>query len=263
MASQTQTFRKIYPVGSLVTFKNRLHFVSVRDDKYGYNIYKVTNMETGIVSQAFSYNLDDADVDQQLLQDEFEQDNVTTTSASQNEDQLIQKDPHPLSPHQYKATITTQSEYINDDAGNFEVQVDFGLAAPPLPQTDQGSVNLSRPRFVTMSEDEKIKFKEEQKNMNTKRKTGYNVKTLTTFLQYRNNNRMPEEIPPQELNIILEDFFLCTRKEDGSEYEPGTLRGMMASFGRYLMEKRYAENKLTSSSFAGMRDTLSSKFNVN
>ena len=47
-----------------------------------------------------------------------------------------------------------------------------------------------------------------------------------------------EEIPPKELNAYISEFIITVRKKDNNEdYEPSSLRSLMASFERYLKKK--------------------------
>ena len=51
-------------------------------------------------------------------------------------------------------------------------------------------------------------------------------------------------MPPPELDAYLSRFLLSVRKKSGNEYEPTTLRGIIASVERYL--KTYATLSLLS-----------------
>ena len=49
-----------------------------------------------------------------------------------------------------------------------------------------------------------------------------------------------EEIPPKELNAYISEFIITVRKKDNNEdYEPSSLRSLMAGFERYLKKKNY------------------------
>ena len=80
---------------------------------------------------------------------------------------------------------------------------------PPVVEAPQEAPASSIPptRFVTMTDEEKEQFKLEQKNKNTLRKTKYDMSILEQFLLFQKENRCPTEIPPADLNTILEDFF--------------------------------------------------------
>ena len=68
------------------------------------------------------------------------------------------------------------------------------------------------------SEGEKLNFILEQKNKRTL-KTSSNANRFNIFLQNIGDTREIQEINPQELNELLEDFFMTVKKQDLSEYE--------------------------------------------
>ena len=69
-------------------------------------------------------------------------------------------------------------------------------------------------------------------------KTQQNVALLKEFLTLKNESRLMEEIPPKELNAYISEFIITVRKKDNNEdYEPSSLRSLMASFERYLKNK--------------------------
>ena len=79
---------------------------------------------------------------------------------------------------------------------------------------------------------------EDQENENTRKKTQQNVALLEEFLTLRNESRLIEEIAPKELNAYIAEFIITVRKKDSNEdYEPSSLRSLMATFERYLKKK--------------------------
>ena len=81
-------------------------------------------------------------------------------------------------------------------------------------------------------------FIEDQENENTKKKTQHNLALLKEFLTLESESRLMEEISPQELNAYISEFIITVRKKDNNEdYEPSSLRSLMASFERYLKKK--------------------------
>ena len=61
-------------------------------------------------------------------------------------------------------------------------------------------------------------------------KTQRDVKLLQTFLGTRNELRKVEEIPALELNEYICEFIISVRTKDGKDYEPSSLRSLLASF---------------------------------
>ncbi|CAG5123116.1 unnamed protein product [Candidula unifasciata] len=96
-------------------------------------------------------------------------------------------------------------------------------------------------------------------NKNTHRKTGADMRILTAYMRSLNEMRLPEAIPPTELDKYLSSFFLVVRKADGSEYEPCSLRAMLASIERYLRFKNYPLSLTRDSAFSNMRNVLKLK----
>ena len=69
-------------------------------------------------------------------------------------------------------------------------------------------------------------------------KTQQNVALLKELLTLKNESRLMEEIPPKELNAYISEFIITVRKKDNNDdYEPSSLRSLMASFERYLKKK--------------------------
>lgn len=96
-------------------------------------------------------------------------------------------------------------------------------------------------------------------NANTNRKTEADMKILTSYLKSAGENRAPEDIPPAILDKYLSTFFLGVKKYDGTEYEPCSLRAMLASIERYLRSKNYKVSLTRDVAFSGMRSHLKLK----
>ena len=83
------------------------------------------------------------------------------------------------------------------------------------------------------------KFIEQQENENTKRKTEQHLSLLNKFLSSQNEKRSIEDIPSAELNLYLSEFIIKVRTKQNKDYEPNSLRDMIASFERHLKKKNY------------------------
>ena len=116
-------------------------------------------------------------------------------------------------------------------------------------------------RFVTVAEHDIENIIEKQSNKNTLSKTFYDMKLLKTFLSQPDiNESCPiEAIPPTELCPLLSKFLLGVRKSDGSNYEPGTLRGFISSFDRRLKKQQYGYSLIQSIEFSKLREVLKFK----
>lgn len=72
--------------------------------------------------------------------------------------------------------------------------------------------------------------------------------------------RTSQEIAPKELNAYIAEFIITARKKDGNEdYEPSSLRSLMASFERYLKKKNYGFSIMKDAEFEQARKALQSK----
>ena len=117
------------------------------------------------------------------------------------------------------------------------------------------SSSNSRSADITSVEE----FIEGQENENTKRKAEQNVAFLKKFLRLKDESRPAEEIPPHELSSFISEFIITGRKKESNEdYEPNSLRAMMASFERYL-KKNYGYSIMRDVEFEKARTALKSK----
>ena len=88
-------------------------------------------------------------------------------------------------------------------------------------------------------------FIEQQGNENTKRKTEQHLSLLNKFLSSKNENRSIEDIPSAELNLYLSEFIIKVRTKQNKDYEPSSLRGVIASFERHLNKNNYGLFRLS------------------
>jgi len=73
-------------------------------------------------------------------------------------------------------------------------------------------------------------FIAEQESKATLHKTQQDVKLLQTFLGTRNELRKVEDIPALELSEYISKFNILIRTKDEKDYEPSSLRSLLASF---------------------------------
>ena len=79
----------------------------------------------------------------------------------------------------------------------------------------------------------------QQENKSTVQKTQRGVELLLLFLVNKNEERNIEDIPTGELIEYLPDFIISVRTKDGKEYEPSSLRSLVARFsGTTSQEKK-------------------------
>ncbi|XP_076445499.1 uncharacterized protein LOC143283209 [Babylonia areolata] len=134
-----------------------------------------------------------------------------------------------------------------EDATKSYEQLEMAHLKTPTSRTDP-HVQFSNSSIVSGSE-----------NRNTHRKTGADMRILGSYMRSLNEMRLPENIPPVDLDKYLSSFFLVVRKTDGSEYEPCSLRAMLASIERYLRQKNYPASLTRDTEFSNMRNVLKLK----
>ena len=126
----------------------------------------------------------------------------------------------------------------------------------PSGDEDQDCVDVDD---TDVDETDTEKFVNSMKNQNTSRMTVSHIKTFREFLSKTSENRLPEAIPPLELDKYLASFYMTCTKADGSDYEPSSVTNMMCAINRYLREKKYGYNIYTATEFAHSRDVLKAK----
>ena len=104
--------------------------------------------------------------------------------------------------------------------------------------TTRNASAVRRLEEVTSKNEVEIeKFLQEQKSKNTQYKTKSDLNAWKKFCESLKESRVIETIPANELDLLLSKFFISDRKQNGTEYEPGSLSGFQRSFQRYLHEK--------------------------
>ena len=104
-------------------------------------------------------------------------------------------------------------------------------------------------------------FRRERKQKHGKKNLSRCSVVQDQFLRERKLND-PEELTPLQLDASLRQFRVSVRKQDGSDYEPSSLRCLVASIERYLKKKSYGFSVINSIEFAGTREVLKAKQKV-
>ena len=122
-------------------------------------------------------------------------------------------------------------------------------------ENEQTLANISPAEEASSKDEVEIeKFLQEQKSKNTQYKS--DLKAWKKFCESQKESRAIENIPANELDLLLCKFFISVRKQNGTEYEPGTLSSFQRSFQRYLHEKRSLINILRDNEFSKSREVL-------
>ena len=120
--------------------------------------------------------------------------------------------------------------------------------------------NLGPAEEATSKDEIEIeKFLQEQKSKNTQYKTKSGLNTWKKFCVSQKESRAIENISANELDLLLSKFFTSVRKQNSTEYEPGTLSGFQRSFQRHLHEKGSLINILRDNEFSKSREVLATE----
>ena len=114
-------------------------------------------------------------------------------------------------------------------------------------------------RFMQMSDSEIHSMRQNSVNNNTAKTTLTWLNAYKSWAVERHVDTDIENIPPVELNLVLERFFAELRKNDGSEYEPESLAVMQASLDRHLKGKNYPTSIVRGREFSSSNATLKGK----
>ncbi|CAF1060666.1 unnamed protein product [Adineta ricciae] len=95
---------------------------------------------------------------------------------------------------------------------------------------------------------------------NTIRKTKHDVKRFVMYIDERFGEQKPiQTLPAESLCRYLKHYFENTKKFDGTQYEPDTLRSFLLSVERYLKSKKYEYNLMESPLFQSCRQIIINK----
>ena len=98
-----------------------------------------------------------------------------------------------------------------------------------------------------------------QRNKNTVSATTTGVNAFTKYLMTLGENRNIEEIPFQELTLLLSKFVIEVMRGDGANFEPDTLSSYVRSVQRYLNEKGKFVLLKEQPEFRKLQDALEAK----
>jgi len=96
-------------------------------------------------------------------------------------------------------------------------------------------------------------------NANTKRSTKTWMKVLSSWCSSRSVSDKIEKLEPDELDKLLNKFYVEVKKIDGTDYEPESLKIMQAATDRYLKDAGYKYSVTRSREFCNSQKTLHAK----
>ena len=92
--------------------------------------------------------------------------------------------------------------------------------------------------FKTASDEELKRLVENNSNLNTKRTTSTWLRRYEKWAEHKGVQTDLADVPREELDRALQQFYAELVKIDGKEYEPESLKVMIAAIDRYVREKR-------------------------
>ena len=91
-------------------------------------------------------------------------------------------------------------------------------------ENEQTLANLSPDEKATSKDEVEIaKFLQEQKSKNTQYQTKSDLNAWKKFCESLKESRAIENLPANELDLLLSKIFIAVRKQNGTEYEPFAL----------------------------------------
>ena len=92
-------------------------------------------------------------------------------------------------------------------------------------------------RFKKVTNEEVTELKEATENLNTRKSTTNWVRVFDNWCDENSIEKNLEMIPPKQLDKALERFYASVCKQDGTDYEPGSLKVMQAALDPHLKKK--------------------------
>ena len=132
-------------------------------------------------------------------------------------------------------------------------------ATPSHPYTMFGTTPPRPSVFATTDGDELQRLQDKNKNKNTKKSTNTWVNRLQRWQEHKGITGTLLESNEQQLDETLQQFYAELRKEDGSDYEPDSLRVMLASLDRHFRENGAPYSLLKDKAFERSRQVLNGK----
>ena len=126
--------------------------------------------------------------------------------------------------------------------------------------------NLPAPdesRFPRTSTDQIQETIKEAQNKNMLRSTSTWTTVWYSWAKSCKINESIETMAPATLDEVLQKFYLEVRKQDGSEYEPDSLKVMQAALERYLSYPYSLINGLESSSSRAVLEPKAKQLRMN
>ena len=118
---------------------------------------------------------------------------------------------------------------------------------------------LNQERFTLATDDTIEELRNGAKNINTNKSTSFWLSVWKTWCEGKSIALDIEEHEPAELNRLLEKFYAEVKNKNGQDYEPDSLRVMIAALDRHLKEKQYPLSIVKDQEFHSSKQVLEGK----
>ena len=149
----------------------------------------------------------------------------------------------------YKLALNMSDNFSNYDAQVLEFLLSTdefeweGTTTNELPDfsiignANSSKIKPSDERFRDVKFDDIDNFLIENENENTRKKTTSDMNLFRTYLVQTGEKTEIENLSAESLNEKFSTFLLSARENDGSEYEPTTLRGFLCSLDQFKRQQ--------------------------
>ena len=114
-------------------------------------------------------------------------------------------------------------------------------------------------RFSSASEADVKSMMAEASNKNTDKTTSTWLRVYREWAAAKQQIADLETIPPQKLDVVLQQFYAEVKKKNGDDYEPESLAVMQASLDRFLRENNYGYSIVRDDKFCHSNKVLKGK----
>ena len=118
---------------------------------------------------------------------------------------------------------------------------------------------LNQERFTLATDGTIEELRNGAKNINTSKSTSFWLSVWKTWCEGESKALEIEEHEPAELNRLLEKFYTEMKNKNGQDYEPDSLRVMIAALDRHLKEKEYPLSIVKYREFHSSKQVLEGK----
>lgn len=151
------------------------------------------------------------------------------------------------------STLSTESTVLESTSTVIE------QANERVPFSEKSTNLPDESRFPHTSYQQIKETLQDAENKNTKRSTKTWMNVWFSWAKSRQINEELETMAPATLDEVLQQFYLEVRKQDGSEYEPDSLKVMQAALERYLLNQKYPYSLINGREFTSSRAVLDAK----